>query len=167
MRSLATSQQQATEQLPTATMTVGVKNTQLPVEAEVIKATAAPISLLSDLLVHPDQFFTQRDGALHRTGEYRLLVAVLQDAIIDWFRYRNASHPRGRRLFQEVSSWFTSTDQVSLFSFENICAHLGIDPDYLRRGLLEWRPSHSNQRAPSFPMAPVVRNREQLGYDEA
>lgn len=151
----------------TSTATTGAEATQTPIsiETEIIKATTPPTALLSDLLVHPDQFFSLRYGTLHRTGEYRLLVAVLQDAVIDWFRYRGASHPRGRRLFEEVSSWFATTDQVSLFSFENICAHLGIDPNYLRRGLLEWQPSHPGQRTPSFPMAPVVRNREQVGYD--
>lgn len=165
MRSLATSQQLATKQVTTATSRVEAQHTPIPIETEIIKATTPPTTLLSDLLVHPDQFVSPRYGTLHHTGEYRLLVAVLQDAVIDWFRYRNANHPRGRRLFEEVSSWFTTTDQVSLFSFENICAHLGIDPNYLRRGLREWQPSYPGQRTPSFPMAPVVRNREQVGYD--
>jgi hypothetical protein len=123
-------------------------------------------SLLSDLIIQPEQFFAQQHGAFRRTGEYRLLVAVLQDAVVDWFRYCRADRPRERRLFQEVSSWFASTDHDSLFAFETICDHLGIDPDYLRRGLMQWRPDRPGQQAPSFPMAPVVHNREHLGCEE-
>jgi hypothetical protein len=42
-------------------------------------------------------------------------------------------------MFREAEEWFELTDDGWFFSFENICAVLGFDPDYIRRGLRVWR----------------------------
>jgi hypothetical protein len=36
------------------------------------------------------------------------------------------------------------TDSPSFFSFENICQHLGLDPDYVRRGFMCWKEAKIN-----------------------
>ncbi len=113
-------------------------------------------ALLSFLFVQSEQFFADRKSALQRTGEYRLLVAVLQDALECWFRYRNARRARERRLFQEISAWFSASNRDWLFTFECICDHLGIDPDYIRRGLRQWQMADSTLPSPRFQMTPVV-----------
>lgn len=88
----------------------------------------------------PGQYygFSQR-SSLFWNGERRLMLAVLQDAVAGWFRYRRGRSARERRLFQEVENWFAATDQEWLFSFERICNCLDLDPSYLRRKLREWQ----------------------------
>jgi len=31
------------------------------------------------------------------------------------------------------------TDNPSFFSFQNICEHLKLDPDYMRQGFMRWK----------------------------
>lgn len=124
-------------------------------------------ALWLELVILPDQFATDRRSVVQRTGEYRLLVAILQDALATWFRCRPASRSRESRLFQEVSAWFAEKRSNWPFAFERICDYLGLDPDYIRRGLVQWRPAVPGQRCPQFQMTPAIRNRERIAYDES
>lgn len=67
--------------------------------------------------------------------EKRLMLAVLEDAVIRFQKYAPMRNHREARLFYEAQDWLFDTDNEWWFSFENICAHLGLDPDYVRRGL--------------------------------
>lgn len=93
-------------------------------------------AVFGDEIIVPCQFFSHvNDSPLFWTGERRLLFAVLQDAVNSFLRYRNDQTARGKRLFREEQEWLWSTDRDSLCTFENICAHLDLEPDVLRRGL--------------------------------
>lgn len=93
------------------------------------------VSLVEEL-VFPEQFFTRAvESASHWTGERRLLLAVLQEAVDSFLRHRNATTRRGKRLFREDKEWFWAKDRDELLSFESICGHLNLDPDYIRLGL--------------------------------
>jgi hypothetical protein len=74
-----------------------------------------------------------------KDGEERLMLAVLQSAIEDFQKYVLAQDKRGKELFQEAEDWILETDSASFFSFENICAHLDLAPDYVRRGFMRWK----------------------------
>jgi hypothetical protein len=69
------------------------------------------------------------------TGSRRLLLGVLQDALRTFFQYRSERTRQGKRIFSETQSWLWSPEQDWLYSFENICAHLRLDPAYIRQGL--------------------------------
>ena len=93
---------------------------------------------------------------LLRDGEERLMLAVLESAVEDFQKYVFAQDKRGKELFQQAEEWILETGSSSFFSFENICAHLQLAPDYVRRGFLCWketqlksahRPKHRSQRA--------------------
>ncbi len=118
-----------------------------------------PPSEMSDLhseVLIPEQFFIlAHDSAAHWSGTQRLLFAVLQDAVVCWFRHRHAQNARGRRLFRETHAWFWSKDQNWLFAFERVCAHLKLDPDYIRRGLTRWQTSQPSRQTPSIRVEPV------------
>jgi hypothetical protein len=104
----------------------------------------------------PEQFFIPAyDSAAYWSGTQRLLFAVLQDAVVCWFRYRHAGNARGRRLFHETHAWFWSKDQNWLFAFERICAHLKLDPDYIRHGLTRRQTSQPSGQTPSIRAEPV------------
>lgn len=104
----------------------------IPVFHKSMKSLAS----LPDEVMTPEQFFIpahQTAGAW--PGERRLLLAVLEDAVASFLRYRTSRTTRGKRLFREDEAWFMSSDQSWAFSFESICAQLHLDPDYIRRGL--------------------------------
>ncbi|MGE0823322.1 MAG: hypothetical protein AB7G75_25380 [Candidatus Binatia bacterium] len=85
----------------------------------------------------PSQFFTPpRDSHAFWRGEQRLLFAVLQDAVVCWFRCCEGRTRRERRIFAETCAWFYSEERSWLFAFARICELLDLDPDYIRSGLL-------------------------------
>lgn len=91
-----------------------------------------------DTLV-PSQFFDRLRRNTEHSSERRLMVAVLEDAL-DVYRKRcGARDRRGQELFHDAESWIYTDEQDWLFSFENICTVLDIDPSYIRRGLRAWR----------------------------
>lgn len=68
-------------------------------------------------------------------GTRRLMWAILKDTLRCYHVYSNAQTLRARRLFQDADRWIRSRDLQWLFSFENVCAVLGIDSDRLRNEL--------------------------------
>jgi hypothetical protein len=72
------------------------------------------------------------------TGSRRLLLGVLQDALRSFFQYHVDRTRIGKRIFNETQTWIWSSKRNWLYSFENICAHLHLDPDYLRQGLQQF-----------------------------
>jgi hypothetical protein len=86
-----------------------------------------------------EQFAFPRNGpAVAWTGSRRLLLGVLQDALRLLFQYRFSHTRAGKRIFYETQTWLWSSKRQWLYSFENVCAHLDLDPAYLRRGLQQF-----------------------------
>jgi hypothetical protein len=71
--------------------------------------------------------------------EKRLMLAVLEDAIATFKKCSSRESRRKRRLLGEVEEWVASADVKWPFSFQNICAALNIDADYLLWGLAQWK----------------------------
>jgi hypothetical protein len=67
------------------------------------------------------------------------MVAVLEDAIECFQKYLFASSAQQRRLFREATTWLWEGQPGQLFSFEDVCHGLDLNPDYIRRGLEQWR----------------------------
>jgi hypothetical protein len=112
-----------------------------------------PLSWTEEALT-PEQFFRFATNLpVVWGGARRLLVAVLCNAVNALFRYRHDHTKHGRRVFKETLDWFRSGDRQWLYSFENICVHLDVDADYLRRGLKRLSDPVV------VPSAPVLRAR--------
>jgi hypothetical protein len=94
--------------------------------------------LVPDTLL-PSQFFASLHQKGRMDGERRLMVAVLEDALNCFQKHVNATDPKARQLFFDAEEWIMSPDQSWFFSFVNVCETLGLDPDYVREGLLKWR----------------------------
>jgi truncated hemoglobin YjbI len=73
-----------------------------------------------------------------REREEAHMVAILEDAIDGFQRYLAARNEKEKRQYQEAEQWILGTNDDWLFSFENICETLGLDPSYLRRAILSW-----------------------------
>lgn len=74
---------------------------------------------------------------IQSSGEFRLLWAILEDAIDCYFRYADTLSVTAQEQFREAEAWIESSEEEWLCSFNSICRHFQIDPGYLRRGLRE------------------------------
>ena len=64
--------------------------------------------------------------------EQRLLIAILVDAITCFEKNYPLVRRSGNRLFREAEDWLMSDKDHGPFSFEYICAVLGLDPGAVR-----------------------------------
>jgi len=80
----------------------------------------------------PVQFFAPPTVDL---PEMRLMLAVLEDAVLILHRHVGERGARAQRLVREVEQWVDGHNREWLFSFENICAALNLNPSAIRRGL--------------------------------
>ena len=74
---------------------------------------------------------------IQSSGEYRLLWAILEDAIDCYFRYADSPSVNAQEQFREAEEWIDSPEEEWPCSFNSICLHFQIHPDYFRRGLRE------------------------------
>lgn len=82
----------------------------------------------------PDQYLDDR-RASQLEPEKRLMLAVLQDAVVCYQRNLRARESKKRALFREVDAWLTGHGEDAFFSFENVCEALGLNPCYVLKGL--------------------------------
>lgn len=84
----------------------------------------------------PSQFFSRECGLTG--GERRLMVALLSDGIQSYIE--NALQPTRRRSpkQEEALAWVDTHDESYVFGFDSVCRSLGIEPEYLRRGLTRY-----------------------------
>jgi hypothetical protein len=107
----------------------------------------------------PAQYFAAfaREGGLVR--ERRLMLAVLEDAVECYQKYALARDPRGRLLFDDACDWIESAERDWPFSYENICEVLGLNPEYIRRGLSKWRQQKSPMKRTTARIMPLLERR--------
>jgi hypothetical protein len=103
----------------------------------------------------PAQYFAAfaREGGLVR--ERRLMLAVLQDAVECYQKYALARDPKGRLLFEDSAEWIESREREWPFAYENICEVLGLNPEYIRRGLHKWRQQSGPVRKAEAKIVPL------------
>jgi hypothetical protein len=76
----------------------------------------------------------------HQPESHKLLMfAVLRDAVENYMNYLNSPTKKGQVRIREAEQWIDREDKLWLFSFDNVCEALNIDPDYMRRGLHQWK----------------------------
>lgn len=68
--------------------------------------------------------------------EKALLLALLEDAIHCYRKYATARDQTGKQLFREADVWIKAGGDGWIFSFETVCELLGLDAQYVRRGVL-------------------------------
>ena len=88
---------------------------------------------LTDLI--PAQDIDPVAVRIQASAEYRLLWAVLQDAIYCYFRYASQSSAQAQQQFRKAAVWIESAEEEWVCSFISICRAFQIEPGYLRRGL--------------------------------
>ena len=85
----------------------------------------------------PTQFYSIFKNSQYREPERRLMVAILEDAVSCLSTDLHRCNPRQRKQYEEAKAWVAADDESEwIFSFKNICEVLGMNPNYLRRGLI-------------------------------
>jgi hypothetical protein len=104
-------------------------------EATAVRGAATYEKGIDTGLLLPGQYvdLVRRNHVIE--GELKLLLAVLEDAIRCYLRNVDAKDGERRRDFVEVRHWFESSGRGArrpdIFSFDNLCAALGIEPRVL------------------------------------
>ena len=99
------------------------------------------VLLRSDILA-PHEYWKVHSPNRHRQPEIELMGAVLEDGLHCFFRNVQRRTRRERKIFAETENWFFSQESEGVFTFENSCSLLGIDPDYIRRGLTPFKSAY-------------------------
>jgi len=90
-----------------------------------------------------DEYLHVYQGRPAETPERRLVAAILRDAIDCYLRDCFTKNRHKKRSFREAEEWFFKSDDYGVFSLENICGILNIDPGYIRRSLLQHEQQNS------------------------
>jgi len=86
----------------------------------------------------------------HLEPEQSLMLAVLEDAVFCFQKNLFAPTNNKKALFQEAEGWILEEGSDWLFSFENICETLGINPRYLQKGLMNWKRTKQGERPKAY-----------------
>lgn len=95
--------------------------------------SADPISYFQYERVHHSQGAPTDQRALRA-----LMLAVLEDGIACFQSCLFQPSHIHEKLSEEAERWMNSDDD-RVFSFKNICEILGLDPERLRKRLLQWK----------------------------
>ncbi len=85
------------------------------------------------------QYFENFRSKILPEPEKRLMLAVLEDAVKCFQENLLGTTGASKRLFEQAEEWITEVGGDWIFSFESVCETLGINPEYVRRGLLRWK----------------------------
>lgn len=92
-------------------------------------------------------------GEGYASGPERLLLsALLFDGVQSYMNYFAADSDESKSKYREAYLWVHRTGSDYVFSFDAVCEALGVNPEYLRYGLInacnsqsfEWRRSRRN-----------------------
>jgi len=91
-------------------------------------------------MIGDDSLMTQQYADTFRRSEHldpekALVAAILNDAIQEYRKYSGGQDRNGKKRFREAEEWIMHDGNDWIFSFDNVCHFLGLDPDYVRRGL--------------------------------
>ncbi len=97
--------------------------------------------------VSPAQYLETVRSKTHLEADQELMLAVLEDAITCFQVHFAARDKQKTRQFREAEKWILLQEKSDwLFSFDNVCENLGLNPGYIREGLLRWRHFRLRER---------------------
>ena len=87
----------------------------------------------------PQEYLETFKRRTHLQSEKRLMLAVLEDGVAVFQKYVMAQDVKGKKYFKETEEWILEEPSERLYCFSNVCETLGLNADYLRRGLMSWK----------------------------
>jgi hypothetical protein len=67
------------------------------------------------------------------------LLAILEDAVACFQKYLFARDSKGKAQFRDTEDWFFQGSDLGIFSFDTVCETVGLEPNYVRRGMAHWK----------------------------
>jgi hypothetical protein len=106
----------------------------------------------------PAQFEETMHRSLPLEPEKRLMLAVLEDAVMCFQDNLFARDKKKKQLFLEAKDWLFEERSDRLFAFETLCHALNLNTYYFRRGLRAWQEARVREtNMPSKSQRPVKR----------
>jgi hypothetical protein len=99
-------------------------------------------------IILPSQYYGSSGSA--RSGEQRLILAVLVDAINVLQHWKGTGSRRKRRNFAEAAQWVNARGTTDPFSFESVCEALDVDSELLRSRLRVFTGRSADSARPRF-----------------
>jgi hypothetical protein len=96
----------------------------------------APVRVFADDMTVTSKYWETVIRKNYSQPEKELMLAVLKDALMT---YKKRVPHSGNVLFKEAETWFFDRERDRLFSFETICAVLGLSAGKIRNELLAWK----------------------------
>jgi hypothetical protein len=93
-------------------------------------------SLFEPDVLLPSQYLSKEEEGLIG-GERRLMAAILSDGIESYLQQAEF-YIKGVSTRIDAIEWVETKDLTYVFSFDNVCSGLGINPEYLRIGLARY-----------------------------
>ncbi len=97
------------------------------------------LSLFQPDVLLPSQYLATTQRKFPSQPEKKLMLAILEDAVVSFQKFLFAQNGRRKTLFREAEEWLFQDNGQWVFCFETICDALGFNADYLRKGLIEWK----------------------------
>jgi len=94
----------------------------------------------------PDQYLDTFRRKLHLEPEKKLMLAILEDAVACFQKYLFARDSKGKTQFRDTEDWVFQGIDLGIFSFDIVCETLGLEPNYVRRGLAHWKKQRLAQQ---------------------
>jgi hypothetical protein len=113
-------------------------------------------------IILPSQYFGSI-GSVGISGEQRLMLAVLVDAINVLQNWKGSGSSRRSRNFAEAVQWVNTRGTCHPFSFDSVCDALDVDSELLRSRLLLFTvlPANSARRPALGRLRPRELSRSQ------
>ena len=130
-----------------------------------LNATEKVALLFQPDVLLPAQYLETCLRKAHLEPEKRLMLTVLEDAVWCFQKYIFARDRKGKGLFRDAEGWILDENSDRLFSFDNICEALGLNPPYVREGLVRWKKKKviERRKAKIYRLAPrLERNKPGL-----
>jgi hypothetical protein len=115
-------------------------------EQSALTAEERIASLFQPDMLLSAQYFENLRRRTHFEPEKRLILALLEDAINCYQDNLISRSGKKKRLFEDTEQWVLRTDGDWIFSFDNVCDALGLNPEYVRQGLLRWKERSQKAR---------------------
>jgi hypothetical protein len=95
------------------------------------------------------QYFENLRRKTYFEPEKRLMLALLEDAINCYQDNLVSRGSKKKRLFEQTEQWILEANGDWVFSFDSVCETLGLNPEYVRQGLLRWKERNQRGQRPA------------------
>lgn len=104
-------------------------------------------------------YLASQHSSRARSGESRLMLALLQDGIDCFLRHLAARDGKSRELLAETEQWIFEREIDGIFSFESVCETLGVSASSLRAKIRQWKEEELTKQACKAGIRPPARKR--------